>query len=380
MTNKSDAKLRCACGSGRKYKNCHALIADSPSQEQFRQVREFFNLQQMKLADFKERHGTGRIPVHTPFNNGHAFAVGNEIHMIEAGGFPDFIDRLAISTIGFDWIEAEREKPVEDRHQLVNWLDVIDRHNQDPQRPQKPEGFAPIGAKGTWLRMSYDLFTIRNNASLSKRILARLKSRDQFQGALYELCVTASFIAAGFEIEFEDETDNTRDHPEFVACDPKTGLRIAVEAKSRHRLGVHGHASGKEWASGQFIDVRRLLHDALSLDTEIPYYVFVDVNLPAPKDNDEYRSWLAELKATLEDCENHGFDKDDFPSNAVIFTNDPTHYFLEEFVHPAQAALWYLKTQHKHPKIAHPSEDMVSRVATAFFQRSTVPDTSDIPS
>ncbi|SFJ78243.1 hypothetical protein SAMN05192543_1112 [Paraburkholderia megapolitana] len=223
--------------------------------------------------------------------------------------------------------------------------------------------------------MSYDLFTIRNNATLTKTILKRLRIIDQFQGALYELCVTASIIAAGFTIEFENEKDNTTDHPEFIATDPATGVRFAVEAKSRHRPGIHGQRNGKQWVPGESIGIVRALHDALTLKTKIPYYIFIDVNLPPPSSDTEYQSWLRELQATVEDCDNHGFKTERFPANGIVFTNDPTHYFLKDFVHPVRTALWYYKIGLATPAIPSPHEDIVSRVANAFFQRSNVPET-----
>ena len=71
-----------------------------------------------------------------------------------------------------------------------------------------------------WFRLGYDLYLIKHNAKLQRKILDRLRDKRQFQGARLELCVTASMVAAGFEINYEDEKDTSRKHAEFIANNP----------------------------------------------------------------------------------------------------------------------------------------------------------------
>jgi hypothetical protein len=44
--------------------------------------------------------------------------------------------------------------------------------------------------------------------------------------------VQISGTCSGFALEFEDETDSTTSHVEFVATYPKTGKKFSVEVKS----------------------------------------------------------------------------------------------------------------------------------------------------
>ena len=81
---------------------------------------------------------------------------------------------------------------------------------------------------------------------------------DQFQGVRYELFVAATCIRAGFDIAYEDETDKTKKHPEFVATHRLTGQKISVEAKRRHRQDILGFNSQKE--SEPLIKVRKGRH------------------------------------------------------------------------------------------------------------------------
>ena len=58
------------------------------------------------------------------------------------------------------------------------------------------------------------------------------------------------------------------------------GLRVAVEAKSRHRFGVRGFVGGKQVQPGERANIRDIVLDGYKKQTELPLYAFVDVNLP----------------------------------------------------------------------------------------------------
>ena len=86
---------------------------------------------------------------------------------------------------------------------------------------------------------------MQDNATLQKRLLERLRHREQYQGARYELLAIATCVRAGFSVDYEDESDSTRKYPELLATHKTTGLQTAVEAKGRHRHGVLGFKSIK---------------------------------------------------------------------------------------------------------------------------------------
>ena len=86
--------------------------------------------------------------------------------------------------------------------------------------------------------LAYDLYVLRDKQVLQDDIIRRLKILDQFQGARHELFAAVSCIRAGYSIKYEDEKDGTRKHTEFIATHKKTGQKIAVEAKSKHRTGI----------------------------------------------------------------------------------------------------------------------------------------------
>jgi hypothetical protein len=71
-------------------------------------------------------------------------------------------------------------------------------------------------------------------AGLDEALLARLKHREQFQGARHELFAEATCYRAGFAVQHENERDGTRRHAEFSAKHTRTGQMLSVEAKSKH--------------------------------------------------------------------------------------------------------------------------------------------------
>ena len=87
--------------------------------------------------------------------------------------------------------------------------------------------------------MAYNLYLIAHNGKdIQTRLIARLKNKDNFQGAFFETQVAAWLIKAGFELDYEDEGDTSTSHCEFTATYVPTGERYSVEAKSREtKLG-----------------------------------------------------------------------------------------------------------------------------------------------
>jgi hypothetical protein len=103
-----------------------------------------------------------------------------------------------------------------------------------------------------------------------------LKDINQFQGARYEIYVTASFVRAGFEVELENETERTTSHCEFTATH-RTGAKYSVEAKSRHRQGI----LGREGVAPSF-DFTNHAYHYVSAETPEPgkVAVFTGINIP----------------------------------------------------------------------------------------------------
>lgn len=233
------------------------------------------------------------------------------------------------------WLEHEEARPAAERHPFANWLiafgEFLSAFDQleDPtsyRRVLTPEATA-LTIAGT------DLYYLDDSRKLQDALLARMIDPIAFQGALYEVSVAATMMRAGFRIEFEDEADSSRKHPEFVATQRRSGTRIAVEAKSIHWQGVMGfklgnppptvqEASGHKIAARVCGQVQRALRKAQGL----PMYVFVDLNLPPAVVETHAASIQSELAEILPQVDMGFNDHGVFTGramNLLIVTNRP---------------------------------------------------------
>lgn len=250
--------------------------------------------------------------------------------------FPDFLMDYLKLVLGTDWWTNECKKNVIDRHVIVNWS--YDAYEfQKRQKPDKTGIYCaiPTGPYAGLLHIAYDLYVLDHHLKLQTEMIRRLKIQDQFQGARYELYTAASCIRAGFNIEFEDEMNKIKKHPEFVATHKRTGQKIAVEAKSRHRAGVLGQKGPK--TDFNKVTMGNLLSKALIKETDLPLVVFLDVNLPPPE-NLNHSKWLDRVLTSVSRvCEAEGKQG---CFNLLIFTNIPHHYGDPQGRDPVNEIAW----------------------------------------
>ncbi len=172
-------------------------------------------------------------------------------------------------------VQAEAAKRQNERHPIVKWHDHLVELQRDQQRDTKTGLVSAVrdGVLSALLALSYDLYVLRNYSKLQDEVVARLRHRDQFQGARYELFVAATFIRAGCDIAYEDESDGSKKHTEFAAKHQESGFEMSVEAKARHMRGDFDMATIRP-------GVRDLLLNAAEKGAAHPLVVFVELNLP----------------------------------------------------------------------------------------------------
>lgn len=281
----------CVCGSGRKFKHCHG-----PPQFAMPNMRDSADIKQQIITEGKrqlDRHkarelqrqkqqGWGR-PIISVEHKGYRFvAVGNRLYYAKWKTFIDFLNHYIKVTIGSDWGNAEIAKPLAERHPLMQWYDQV-CHLQMAHAGKPGELFStPItGAVSAYNRLAYNLYLIAHNGKdIQTRLLARLKNKDNFQGAYYETQVAAWLIRAGFELEFEDERDRSSTHCEFTATYVPTGEKYSVEAKSREtRPGGSSRTP-----------VGKQLRKALAKKANHKRLVFIDLNKALRTQEEAYRA------------------------------------------------------------------------------------------
>ena len=183
----------------------------------------------------RQQQGMGR-PIISGVVKGHrVVAVGNRIYPSDkVQTFHDFLRDYIPDVFGAEWVLAERDKPAELQHPVMRW--ALQSFDDYRRAAEEVDGFlsAPAnGAMHSFLGLSYNLYLIAHNIALQEALIDRLKHPRSFWGALYETYVAASFIKAGFDIEFENEADSTSTHCEFIATHRQSGKHFSVEAKAR---------------------------------------------------------------------------------------------------------------------------------------------------
>ncbi|WEJ09302.1 hypothetical protein [Sinorhizobium prairiense] len=162
-----------------------------------------------------------------------------------------------------------------------------------------------------FIHVAWDIFTLADNAKMQEVLTKRLKNTRQYQGARYELFIAASLIRAGFNVEFEDESDLHSTHCEFNAVSRSTKRAYSVEAKSRHR------GRSEDGKAGTY----RLLQKALSKAAANERIIFIDVNLKHDTKASFQEPWHREVMQTLTEIEERQKPSTPWPQAIVFFTN-----------------------------------------------------------
>ena len=314
----------CHCGSGKKYKRCHGV---SPNQQiinnQHLLTPEEIN---KKLAEMEgirkqceQQQGLGHPIISLMYNGYRMIIVGSRIHYSKKWKtFHDFLFDHIKDILGRDWGNTEIKKPFEERHPILQWYDQVCKYQQQTiQNPGEVHSVSTIGVVEAYLRLSYNLYLIAHNVKIQERLIKRLKDKQQFPGAYYETYVAAVFIKAGFDLEFEDETDVTTKHCEFTAKCRKTGNKYSVEAKSRE--------SGKSSSR-----IGHQLYKALEKKANFKRIVFIDVNVPDNSNDSENIKWLEDALKSLREKEiSMTIDGNPAPESYIFVTNHPYQYSLQ---------------------------------------------------
>lgn len=345
MTRRS---AQCPCGSGRKFRKCHSAAREvdpraadgpgtgaraasprQPSPEVLAAVRAHERREGERLAQF----GHVRPVIHTEFAGQRLVAVGGRLYASPHWRtMPDFLLAFIKGKLPATWYHGELAKPLAQRHPIAQWFW---RYGEFRARHQTPgaDGLCsgePDGPSTAFLVLAYELYLLADHQVLQDRLLRKLLTPDQFQGARYEVTVAAAMIRAGFDLTMEDEDDPSSPHPEFVATHPATGARVAVEAKSRHRPGVLGHPGPEAGIRDDLAhDVRRLFRAGVRKAGNGPLFLFIDANLPpglawerAGHFRDQFTRMVTEESRTTDPsgaAVGHAH-------NLLMVTNDGWHY------------------------------------------------------
>ena len=217
-------------------------------------------------------------------------------------------------TMGTDWGALEAAKPLDQRHPILVWHHHRAEYlNRCAKEPGKVRSVPMTGAIAAFLRLAYDLYALAHNAELQEKLVNRLRNKDNFAGARYEVFVAATLIRAGFDLEFENEDDGSTSHCEFTATYKNTGKKFSVEAK---------HRAGSTFRLG------RQLNRALAKKANHTRLVFIDINVPDETTVSEVPGYMQRALADLRRFEGRIINGRLLPNAYLVITNTPWHHHL----------------------------------------------------
>jgi hypothetical protein len=246
--------------------------------------------------------------------------------------FHDFLHYVLVQTFGQKWFDKEGELPEAERHVVVRWRKALGDLVKDGQQTADG-GWIETGPVKAYMSLAYDLYWLQLIHKLPKSLERRLRDKEAFQGARYEVLIAAVFARAGFEIELLDETVKAEKHCEFVAIHKSTRAKVYVEAKSRRRPGVL-HQPGCFTEADIRGDLFGLYGDAMKQAPKgEAYLIFIDANLPVkwPEGVPAYGTfpferlpWVDEFGKRLHAKWESSNDPN--PETAVVVTNFAPHF------------------------------------------------------
>ena len=286
---------RCPCGSGKKFKKCHGSSTVFQSDVLEGRLPEIFKLKleeyqaEVSAAELQrqQQQGLGK-PIISQEHHGLRFVtVKGQLLAKNWKTFHDFLYDYIKTVFGSDWGNHELTKSEGERHPVLNWYQTAARYQNQFIKQAGNVHFAPmIGAVAAYLGLAYNLYILAHNAKIQELLVKRLKNKDQFYGAYYETYVAARLIQAGFELEFEDETDSTTSHCELTATFRETGKKFSVEAKMR---GVNKASA----------EVRDQLYRALRKNASHTRIVFIEANVPDAGNAEQTMATLQEVLKSI---------------------------------------------------------------------------------
>jgi hypothetical protein len=299
--------------------------------------REIFE-REAKEKRWKAQYGQVRPNISIDFQGYKMVAVGNQLHYSKKWKtFHDFLFDYIKNCLGSEWGNLELRKDYSERHPILQWYKALcDFQKKNIKQEEQIYSADCTGPVGAYLSLAYDLYVLRHHSLLQERLIGRLKDRKQFQGARYEVFVTASFIKAGFHIEFDDESDQKTSHCEFVATHKPSGKRYSVEAKSRHRPGYLGQDGTPRSNDNIRLRIGNLLRSALKKEAAHTRIVFIDINMPPERDGTRPfdARWFKSLMSEVSKVEKDGVDGKSTPPAYLVFTNHPYHYVGDDEQEP----------------------------------------------
>lgn len=293
----------CTCGSGKKFKKCcidkfEKFPAPIPEEV----LRHFQNLPKEPFD--KDGLLVGREAIGSKFKGKYVRAVRNRVYLREGNeSFHEFLLGHLKEQLGKNWFENENSLEYDNQSILFHWFQELAKVATSAMQGEKDPQLGMWSVKLTGdtkalLALAYDVYSLKHCANILPKLLNRLKTRNEFQGAKYEIAVAAIAARSGFVITWLNADIK---HCEFEGIHKETNERVAFEAKSHHREGVLNRV-GQFSAEEAKVKIGDHVREALGqAPTDVPFVVFNDLNLPlTPGLSVPDKDWFGNVRDSLE--------------------------------------------------------------------------------
>ena len=356
MREQAGTKRAVSLRLGTQVKRCH-LKADRQAETGGIPVR-------LPTGPFVEEGVlTGRPFIDTEHQGYRFRAVGGRLYYGPLDeSFHEFVLRLLREQLTHEWVQQELAKDPSDRHLIVRWFlekdELFASHADDHGKGVR--SVVMTGGVKALLSLGYDVYSLLHTGKILPKLVNRLKDRNQFQGARYEMAVAAIVARCGLKLQWLNADEK---HCEFVARDERSGLEVGFEAKSHHREGVL-HQPGTPPPADQMKvklgdHIKRALEQA---PDNMPFAVFNDLNLPPEV---EVTDWQGRIDESLDKSK----VLEEAPNLSIVFVTNFAWHFTDEGEAP-DGKIAVIET----PNPTHPlPKEIVDRLALAASQYGYVP-------
>jgi hypothetical protein len=205
MAQKIGRNAPCPCGRGIKFKKCcgtrDPVKISSQEYDQLIKDPRFAPI----INARRDAHDHPRLtPVPSVmFQKMRVRFIGSRVYFRPPKEtFHEFLIYVLQSTLGKEWHDVQRQLPFVERHQILKWFRSLTNFKKfmigNPRfRDGDHYGDLPTGDVFAVTALAYDLFYMLNIGQLPDNLLNRLKNKNEFQGARYEIAIAAILVRAG---------------------------------------------------------------------------------------------------------------------------------------------------------------------------------------
>ncbi len=390
--NKLGRNDPCFCGSGTKYKRCCLPKGLAPPKvatisQDF--IKEHNHSAQKRQLFLQSKGIYINLPNTITFQGKSFLAVGKKIMWDDNpdATFHQLILRNLSKTLGKQWWDTESAKSPEEKHYIKQCYEELvgsdKRDDLDVEViDERTRSMRATGNTQALLSLAFDVWLLTHSGYMRDEWLTKLRSRDQYQGARYEVGVASLFVRMGCALEFYDndrieEDGNPPKRAEFIAIHSLTGNRVAVEAKSRHVHGVIHTPGSTNYRSALNGNISDLYKKALLKVTDgLPLIIFIDVNSPTEvNDTVQTTQWFADVRRSFDSRPEPTEEKPDKQA-ALFVTNFSSHYQGSNVSHSGQH-LFVGSPYSEHPLVDGYYGEFMKRLLRSVGNYGYVPPSLD---